>query len=501
MTTFADWRRRLLAVGLVTSSLLAVAVDAQSPEEFARRRLESGRAFLKAQNYGEALKDFDAVLQSYPTSSVADDALLEIAAYHLEIARDFVVADVRVKELIKTYPGADSAAMALVLEGRIALARGRDQEAVNTALASFDRVPRLFPGSEAVPASMYYGGEAARLGGNRAQAIQRFSQLATQFPNSPWTANALVSSAMSLTNAGQPVRAMEQLQRVRTQFPRSSEAQMAFDLNTVLYRLYLRAPAQPAFLFSGRTITGSAGKLRDVVDIAIDAESNVLVASNTGVVAYGAKGAQAGSIAAPEPQSVAFDRFGRVITVHETGLRFEGRAPVPLVPPLEDNRPRQLKLSDALVTASGDYLVADRDLKTILKFLPDGKYAGEYAKTIDVRRMVINDRDEVAALDGDSKSVSVFSREGKLLKQIPERGTGYQLRNPCDVAFDRFGHLYILDRAAVLVFSPDATKLLTTFTTKEKTPGAFGEGNALALDSAGRLYVFDGRTDSVKVYR
>jgi TolA-binding protein len=500
MTSSPD-RRHWPLVLLVAVCVLGTTVIAQSPDELARRRLESGRAFLKDKKYGEAIKDFEAVLQSYPTSSVADDALLDIATYQLETAHDFTAADARVKELIKSYPGADSTAMALVLEGRIALARARTDESVDTALASFDRVPRLFPGSLAVPASMYYGGEAARLRGDRAQALQRFTQLATQFPTSQWTASALLGSAMSLTSAGQPVRAMEQLQRVRLQFPNSGEALVALDWNTILYRLYLRSPAQPSHVFSGRTVAGPAGKLKDVVDIAIDRDDNLLVVSNNNVSTYGAKGTQTSTLPAAEAETVAFDRFGKVLTVHEAGVRMEGKTPVPLVPPMQGDSVRQLKAADGLMTASGEYLVADREMKSILKFQPDGKYAGEFAKMIAVRRMAINDRDDVVALDRDTKGVSLYGRDGKLLKQIPEKGTNYQLRNPTDVGFDALGHIYVLDKLNVLVFSPDAAKLLTTFTTKEKTPGAFGEGNALALDAAGRLYVFDGRSDSVKVYR
>jgi outer membrane protein assembly factor BamD (BamD/ComL family) len=501
MSSFADVMRRLGVALLLGACLGSIRLAGQSPEEFARRRLESGRAFLKAQNYVEALKDFEAILQSYPASSVADDALLEIATYQLQVARDPAAADVRAKELLKVYPASDSAAMALVLEGRISLTAGRGPEDVNAALASFDRVPRLFPGSEAVPASMYFAGEAARLGGRRDQAIQRFSQLATQFPTSPWTANALLGSALSLTRAGQAGRAIEQLQRVRNQFPRSAEALVALDWNTVLYRLYVRVPAQSAFLFSGRTIAGPAGKLKDVVDIAVDRDNNLLVASNTGVATYGSKGTTTSMVASAEPRAVSFDRLGKFITVHETGLRVEGRTPVPLTPPMSEGHVRELKLADALVTASGDYLVADRNQKGILRFSRDGKFVSEYAGQIDVRRMAINDLDEVVALDGDRKVVVLFSREGKILKQISERGTTYQFRTPSAVAFDPVGHIYVLDRAAVLVFSPDGSKLLTTFTVPEKTQGAIGNGRALALDTAGRLFVFDEGSDSVKVYR
>lgn len=501
-TSFRDRSRACVAATLAGACLAAATVGAQSTEDFARRRLDSGRAFFKAHNYTEGLKDFEAILQSYPTSSVADDALLEIATYQLDVARDPAAADARVKELNTKYPTSDAAAMALVLAGRVALAMGRTAEQFNAAIASFDRVARLFPGSEAVPASMYFGGEAARLSGRRDDAIQRFGQLIIQYPTSPWTANALLSSAVSLTRAGQPGRAIEQLQRVRNQFPGTPEAATALAWNSVLYRLYLRAPAQPAFAFSGRTITGPGGKLKDVADIAVDGEDNVLVASNSAVTVYGSKGTQVSAVPVQEPRALAFDRLGKLITVQEIGLRLEGKTPLSLVPPAtNDGKARQLKLEDCVVNASGDFLLADREAKSILRFTPQGRYLSDFAKNIDARRMDINDLDEVVALDSETKSVTLFDRDGKILKQIPAKGTSYQLKNPSDIALDHFGHIYVLDRAAVLVFSNDGSKLLNTFTVPEKTPGAFGNANALALDSAGRLYVFDERTDSVKVYR
>jgi outer membrane protein assembly factor BamD (BamD/ComL family) len=499
MNSFVDLGRRAAIVCLGVAALGALA-GAQTPEEFARRRIESGRAFLRAQNYAEALKDFEAVLQSYPTSGVADDALLEIATYQLEIAHDPGAADLRAKELLKSYPASDSAAMALVLEGRVALARARTPEAVSTALASFDRVPRLFPGSDAVPASMYYAGESLRIGNQREQAIERFSQLTRQFPNSPWTANALLGSAVSLTRSGQATRAMEQLQRVRTQFPRSPESAIALDWNTVLYRLYVRAPSQPAFLFSGRTIAGPGGKLKDAIDVAILPDSNVLVASKTSVAAYGTKGNVVSSVGAIEPLTLQFDRRGGMMTVHETGIRLDAKTPLVVLPPVFDGHARELKVSDGLAMASGEYLIADRNQKNILKFGADGRYLGEFARQ-DVRRMAIDELDDVVALDGGTKTVTLYNRDGKMLKQIAERGTNYQLRDPSDVAFDGLGHVYVLDRSAVLVFSSDGGKLLTTFAVPEKAAGAIGDGSALALDTAGRLYVLDGKSDSVKVYR
>ena len=45
-------------------------------------------SFLKGQRYTEALKDFQAIIDSFPKSQVADNALLQIALYQLDVAHD-----------------------------------------------------------------------------------------------------------------------------------------------------------------------------------------------------------------------------------------------------------------------------------------------------------------------------------------------------------------------------------------------------------------------------
>src|SRR5690606_14311472 len=141
--------------------------------------------------------------------TVADDALLELAVYELQVARNPAGAESHANGLLKRYPTSDSAPMAQVVLGRVKLAHGLSPDQLDAAVAEFDRVARVYPGTEAVPASMYFGAEAARLAGDRDEAIGRFTQLATEFPNSIWTADALIGSALSLTAAGQPLRAME----------------------------------------------------------------------------------------------------------------------------------------------------------------------------------------------------------------------------------------------------------------------------------------------------
>ena len=65
----------LLGATLVGAAAIGLRAQA-NVEDQARRQLESGREFYRNGRYIEALKDFQTVAEGYPTSSVADDALL-----------------------------------------------------------------------------------------------------------------------------------------------------------------------------------------------------------------------------------------------------------------------------------------------------------------------------------------------------------------------------------------------------------------------------------------
>ena len=114
---------------LVIASCVPVMAGAQapaSPEEFARRQYESGLEFLHAGKYTEALKDFEAVVDIYPASSVADEALLAIARYQLDVQRNPMAAQTTAESLLKKFPASDSVAMSYVVAGQATVAKGAD---------------------------------------------------------------------------------------------------------------------------------------------------------------------------------------------------------------------------------------------------------------------------------------------------------------------------------------------------------------------------------------
>jgi hypothetical protein len=84
----------------VTVGLGASASQAQAPSDLARQHLESGIQFYEQQRYNQALNDFQIIVTSMANTEFADDALLRIGRYYLDIEEDFG----RAKDNLDTFP-------------------------------------------------------------------------------------------------------------------------------------------------------------------------------------------------------------------------------------------------------------------------------------------------------------------------------------------------------------------------------------------------------------
>jgi len=488
-----------IAVVLAAGTIVGAQGNA---EEFARRQFESGQAFMQSGRYTEALKDFQSVIDSFAKSSVADNALLETAQYQLDVIRDPSAAQTSVERLLKEYPDTDSAPMAHILAGRVALAKGRTAADIDAALASFERVPRLFPNNEAVPAAGFYAADALRSVRRTDEALERYRRVSMEFPRASWAARARLGTALCLVTTDRPVRALEELQRVRQQLPDAAESVEALNDATLLYRLYVRAPAQPAYSFSARFPGTEGSKLKDIVGIRIDAGGTLALGHKQGVSVFDVHGKAVRTVAAEEPSAFFLDERGRLVIARKDRLTIERGESTPLAVPQPDGKLRAVEeIPSAAAMTSGARLVADHKGKQVIKVSAAGAYVGKFVG-IDAERLALNGLDDVAMIDKDTKTIVVVDRDGKPLTKIPQKGTGYEFDNPVDLAFDAFNHIYVLDRgrASIFVFGP-RNKLLTTVTFPEKSAGAFPRASAFALDAAGRIYIYDDRAQGIQVYQ
>lgn len=496
--------KALISAIVVAVTLGPPVVAQQSNEDLPRRQYESGLSFLQGQRYAEALKDFQAVIESFPRSQVADNALLQVALYHLDVARDLTSTQAAVEQLLKTYPDTDSAPMAHVIGGRVSMSKGRSPSDVDAAVASFERVERLFPGNDAVPAAGFYAGEALRLVRRHDEALERFRRVSAAYPNSPWAARANLGAGYCLVQSDRAAVALPEVQRVRQMQPQTAMATDAINLNSILYRLYVRAPGQPAFAFSGRFIGDEKSNFGDVIGVTVDRANRLLLGHNKGIAVFDPKGTLTATVAATDPSAFFVDDGGRVVFARQASLHTEKVTSVIITVPQPAPKPARPveEIPSVVALSTGHRIVVDKKEKSVIRVSASGQYLGAFVPAINTERLAVNTLDDVAMIDKDSKGITILDREGKPLSRILPKGANYQFDEPVDLVFDQLGHLYVLDRgkASVYVFGP-RNRLITTFTLAEKAPGAFTRARSLGLDAAGRLYIFDERVKRIQVYQ
>lgn len=491
---------RVAALCLVLLAGLRPA--AQNPEEFARRQYDSGLAFLQNGRFAEALKDFQVVVESFSQSAVADDALMQIALYYLDVADDHEAAQAAVDRLLKDYPDSDSAPMAYIIGGRLTIEKGRTPADVDAALASFERVPRLFPGSDAVAAARFYAGDTLRLARRGDEALDRFRRVVMEFPRSIWAARADLAMVPSLVAQDRAGQAFPRLQWVRQQFPGSPEATTALHYNTVLYRLYVRGKTGPAYAFSGRYIGSEGARFSDVLGVTVDETGRILLGHKQGVSIFDEKGTLVRTVGAADPSAFFVDQRTRVVVVRRDSLIPEGAPPTPVAVPSPGRVPEPVEQIPSVVTLSnGDRLVSDRKDKRVIRVSPAGRFVSVFAP-VNTERLARNELDDVAMIDRDSKVIVIVDRDGRPLAKIAPKGASYQIADPEDVEFGPLGHLYVLDRGkpAIYVFGP-RHQLVATLAGTGREAGALQRPRALGVDAAGRLHVFDESSRRIQVYQ
>ncbi len=514
-----------LGVTLAASQPAAQGSGQSTDEDIARRQLESGRSFLRQGNYAEALKDFRAVADTHATSSVADDALLEIGRYYFEIANDYPAATTAVDDLLKKYPTSNSAPDAYVLSGRLALARSHQPADLEAALANFDRVIRLFPASNAVASALAWSGETHWYQGQFDAALAEFGRAESEYPTTTAAADAYIGESRVLVSRGEPVAALEELQQVVNRWPGTPQAATALARATLLYRLYVRtAVGAPVYSLASDSV--GPAKLENVNALALSRRGALYDSTEAGAVGLLPADAPKPP-AATKPRGMTVDAAGNV-AVFEAAMMHPAQAAPFAFPVMRQNGATEA-LSKVMAVgqlSSGEWIVMDEGEKFMYRYSRAGTYVNIFG-SVRLSKFAINAVDEVAGFDRDQKAITLVDAAGKSVGRIPFKGTGYELQNPEDITFDAFGHLYVLDRSELVVFSPypppadagkpaaaqpaaaavgagqrgTAYRLLMVYTEPDKSPGAFRKGTSFAFDQAGTMYLYDDRAQRILVYR
>jgi outer membrane protein assembly factor BamD (BamD/ComL family) len=192
-------------------------------DELAALRFQTGLTFARDGRATEALTDFEAVSELYPSSPVADNALLEIARYHFEVTEDLDRAAEYAGLVVDSasYSLRDAAPEAYVVLARSIMARGHTSENLDDALSQLQRGLGLWPDAPAVPQMLFFTGEAHRHAGRFTEALNEYGRVAAEYADTEWAARASLGAGVLRAVTGEAVAALTELQRVRDRWGRT----------------------------------------------------------------------------------------------------------------------------------------------------------------------------------------------------------------------------------------------------------------------------------------
>ncbi len=199
-----------------------------------QRLYESGLAFEANQNYEQAMREFNLLLEQYPKSAFADDALLEIGRYHFNQG-DAERAKAFLDRIISEYGKSDSSDNAYLLIGRIQLKAGDIDDAYNT----FFHLKGAFPESDVLDRDYFYLSIISSRRGQFKKALYFLSQIYTRFSESPVFPDSLYQAAYCYYRIGEPQEALKMIAALNEE-GKGEQAVKAEDYTRSLLRFLLK---------------------------------------------------------------------------------------------------------------------------------------------------------------------------------------------------------------------------------------------------------------------
>ncbi len=490
--------------GLVLLGWIAAdsAASAQGgPSDIARQHLESGRQFYNQERYKQALNDFKIIVTSMAETDYADDAMLHIGQYYLEVERDFDKARQSFDALLQRYPTGDKAPGAYYYLGLVALRSDRSGQDLDDATANFQRVIRLYPQSEFVAAALTKTGLARERLGRWQEAVDVYSEVVSEHTNSSSAPSAQVAIGRSTVRLGDPFQGMLELQRARNRYPETAEAAQALDLLTLVFRLY----ASPRF---GRPISfqkdaafrPQVQKFKNVMAVRLSPGGiHVLEKGNKRVATFDTTGKLTGTQRAADPRTLSVDPQGILVVANQKGLVIGGRPVVLKIP--DEKGPKPLnKIRAATRDRFGDLYVYDESQRKVLRFDSSGNFKGPFPDSTPREALLleVDTSGNIMILGKKDRSVEIFTPDGVRTARLQKRGAKWDLKKPVDVAVGPAGYIYLLDEGSgqVVVFDP-SYQFVALLSANNLGGGALRKPTTLDVDGTGALYVYDDKAKTL----
>ena len=219
--------RALYLVGWCTYSLgeYAPAADyfarlAAMPGDLApQAAFLQGKSLLALEKHAEASLVFQTLLQQYPASPFAVDALFENAGVLALLGETHKAAEAY-RTLYQRYPNSGAAGEALYKRGEIFF----ESELYAEARDAFYEYRRAFPQGRLLDSALYWGAQSSLKLEESFGAVVLLEKLVEQYPQSPFRPDALRASAAIYASRGDFRKALNLIGRMISEYPAEAQA-------------------------------------------------------------------------------------------------------------------------------------------------------------------------------------------------------------------------------------------------------------------------------------
>ncbi len=487
--------------GAIFFSIGTLFAQQGQPSRLAQQHLESGLQFYNQGQYKQALNDFRIIISSMAETEYADNALLRIGQYYLDVEENLEKAKEQFESVIKTYPTGDAAPGAYYYLGEVVFRSARTEAPIDDALANFHRV-FLYESNPWTSAALHSIGRAFERQSKFQEAIDVYFQVVVDHSQSPWAAESQLAVGRNMVYRGTPVKAMIQFQVTRNNYPDKPQAESALNWLTFLYRFYgapmfgkrVSFKKDPTF----KAVLGE--KFRDITALRVSANGIHLVERGRDrVVTFDREGVFVTAKNVADPYGMSIDSRESLVVATEKGIMLGDvfkRLSVPL-----QNGPKPLeKIRWAARGRLGDIFVYDDKQKKVLRFDSMGTFIGPFPDSVsrEVIAIELDDRDNLVMLEKKKRDVLVYSSDGRVIKKISTLKGELNFKKAVDIALDTSGYLYILDegRPQIAVYDP-AYQYVFSLSKESLGAGSLDKPKTMDVDSLGDLYVYDDKSKTV----
>lgn len=496
--TRASW----IVLALLLTALPAVAADS------AERSFLHAEGILHEGKTQEARDAFRRVVQSYPESPLADDALYRLATMDFhpagmdELTRRHVDGAAQAFPLLENirsdYGESDRAADARYLQGLAHLVPGSKAYDLDRAFAAFREVVDVHPESTAAPAALRATAAVELRSGHPGRALLYLERLLLEHPAHPESQRARLDIAHAYLRLGLVREALVRLAPL--QAGSGPEAEAALDLGTLLLSLDI---AKPSGLRASRDVPGflhAEGSLRNATSMAVDGRGRLHILADNGrnILRLDAAGGIENERAVQNARVLFREPGGTIGWASADTLHLSTGT----LHPVDVSGKALNDMTQVAAAADGTFLVLEGRGTEVLWLNANGRFRKLVAEPRRAVDLALDRQGWVYILDARTREVLVREPNGRDRGRMQLSADPARVQTPLALAVDDAYHVYVLDgKTKDILVLGDAGRLLARLHTDPDSAEALRDPRVFTVSNSGALLVYDARARVVRSFR